>query len=1378
MTSIMTEGLLGNYVRRIGMRKIVSLVAQAAALCATLVVIGCAGDKGELNRVQPGYVKKVDLLNTAWYYRRTVVDAPETMGEYASFGGGDIYILERVRFDIQEDYLFAYRDYEYTPNGNGYADPTAKNGQPIAAFPITDHFDIVYDYNAATGEKSNIRDENSTDRPWYEREYMRVAWEKDATLDNGYNWFVMPVKLLDVNGNGVHYVYEDDAVNPFHARMNPADGYMDFVVNHLVMADPETCYYVYDFQGNPMVCGSGEIRVRHAFMRVDADREAGYQPLWYPDSVVVKDDQGRDVPDPVTGEVMRQGVFDRFGYFRLDRLTYNNYRELTESGRLYRAFRFDIWDRSVDKDGNVIPYASRQPRPIEYYLNAEFPDKLLDTAQEVAAGWNDVFKNTVASLQGKPASAVPDMYLIHRNSCNADNIKDYLAKHKDVSKAAATSMGEQPDDTSIKAHLMNWCSAAEYHSRDLKDRFVWQQVGDPRYNMLYWVANPLQVGWGGYGPMFGDPMSGRIIVSSAYILGWNIEGAATKLEQYIQYINGDLTTEQVLAGSDVPFDPDLFTPKALADRLDSVENAPLRALKQPSDTFMQSLDARMSQLGTGADELLKPLDNSNYYQDRLDSVAGTSLESDWLTRPEDLLLAGKGTWTPDQPVTLDLLKAASFGTRKDTMVEKQKLVERYFEERTWDPIAVELDPVLAGLAKQLKGMPRETARDYLVKTLFKAVSLHELGHNLGLRHNFEGSYDALNYPKKFWDIETQFGSSGTQGAQLAGQEPTAAQLAVEQQKNDARQPEYRYSSIMDYHGKINADFGGLAPYDYAAVKFGYGQIIEQFADASVDTKELRTWQHLNNYRDLPAQLGGVQGMYNRKDVIFDWTSPSMTKSRVDLLTKNEVPYMFCIDEWNGITPTCKTFDYGASQAEVEMAHRISYQNYTIFANFLRNRLVLNQSAVMNRGYSVFSENLMTYQYWYYWRATDPASCQANPPGKDCFRGSFLEKDMVAAFTDGFNLLAETLTAPEPGKYVKCTENVSQPPAKQRTVYFPYEYDEFNPTLSEHAGKDIWQAMYIDEECDPPDDYNPNGPLDKVIPVGQAQPNFLGISDEFIAWTFSYIGTYWDKESALITLVNPRAYIPRVNGQEDRRTFSISPYRTFEREILSLLSKIIRYDLPQLSYGFDEVVDAKTLRPVNALEPAKIFDTGRPLDETGSVLAGTDWTYPGNSSSVLFPAIARNLQRYAILYGEAFLNSPLDGKLDFGTHMRVVVKDAVDDFTVDPAQPWKTCTMPDSGLTYKAWQTSDSFSIAYSMVADCADWVAKLQNEEAALLVARNNLLAAGQPVPADPAYHMLELAVAYEEHMVKRYQNEVSKVQQTLQYARLMSLQFQHGVEL
>jgi hypothetical protein len=38
-------------------------------------------------------------------------------------------------------------------------------------------------YNPTTGEELNIVEENMVDRPWYEREYMRVDWSQNL-VDN------------------------------------------------------------------------------------------------------------------------------------------------------------------------------------------------------------------------------------------------------------------------------------------------------------------------------------------------------------------------------------------------------------------------------------------------------------------------------------------------------------------------------------------------------------------------------------------------------------------------------------------------------------------------------------------------------------------------------------------------------------------------------------------------------------------------------------------------------------------------------------------------------------------------------------------------------------------------------------------------------------------------------------------------------------------------------------------------------------------------------------------------------------------------------------------------------------------------------------------
>ena len=87
-----------------------SLILRLGVLLSLVIGVGCAGDQGDINLVQPGYVKKSDLLNKSWYYRKTVVDGAET-NSYLGMGSGTLYIIERIRFDVTKNSLIAYQDY-------------------------------------------------------------------------------------------------------------------------------------------------------------------------------------------------------------------------------------------------------------------------------------------------------------------------------------------------------------------------------------------------------------------------------------------------------------------------------------------------------------------------------------------------------------------------------------------------------------------------------------------------------------------------------------------------------------------------------------------------------------------------------------------------------------------------------------------------------------------------------------------------------------------------------------------------------------------------------------------------------------------------------------------------------------------------------------------------------------------------------------------------------------------------------------------------------------------------------------------------------------------------------------------------------------------
>ena len=49
----------------------------------------------------------------------------------------------------------------------------------------------------------------------------------------------------------------------------------------------------------------------------------------------------------------------------------------------------------------------------------------------------------------------------------------------------------------------------------------------------------------------------------------------------------------------------------------------------------------------------------------------------------------------------------------------------------------------------------EKIRTYIAQRAHTAVILHEMGHSIGLRHNFVSSSDAMNYRPQYWQLRTE-----------------------------------------------------------------------------------------------------------------------------------------------------------------------------------------------------------------------------------------------------------------------------------------------------------------------------------------------------------------------------------------------------------------------------------------------------------------------------------------------------------------------------------------------------------------------------------------------------------------------------------------------
>ncbi len=116
---------------------------------------------------------------------------------------------------------------------------------------------------------------------------------------------------------------------------------------------------------------------------------------------------------------------------------------------------------------------------------------------------------------------------------------------------------------------------------------------------------------------------------------------------------------------------------------------------------------------------------------------------------------------------------------------------------------------------QLTDKERKRAMDVLLPYYYLPVLTHEIGHNLGLRHNFQSSEDKDNWYTKE-ELQYDFGfSPGT---------------------------EFKHSSVMDYGHRTHNELHLMGKYDVAAFKFAYAEKVE-----SVDGSEISLYDFVADH---------------------------------------------------------------------------------------------------------------------------------------------------------------------------------------------------------------------------------------------------------------------------------------------------------------------------------------------------------------------------------------------------------------------------------------------------------------------------------------------------------------------------------------------------
>ncbi len=391
----------------------------ALALVPLGLLPGCVDEVGLVDRTLNDKMDK-RMFEGVWMYIQTTVDVPYSTA--ISFTGETNFgEAAKIVFDIQENFLVAYpviETIEGTEKGwkthkiRKYWDKDARDefvemyvGPPVARWSIVKHFDVIRNYNTFNGAQTNEVVENTTDRPWYERDFIRVNWAQQGIRPFFYD-------LGGASASDSYFVGEDKVGDPDAMTVDMEGGYFDYVIRTNVWSLGQNRCSVYNL--TEYDCVSAEVKARHSFRRMDPRRD--YEPLRYHNN----EHQ------------------EKFGFFLTERYAYDSDWGPTYEGKVSFANRWNLWRNTydfrkpVDDEGNELtvacfadadcdrevgercqkttgwfddgycavpvarPYKDRDLRPIVFHLNQDWHPDYLAEAYESADNWSDVFKDAVA----------------------------------------------------------------------------------------------------------------------------------------------------------------------------------------------------------------------------------------------------------------------------------------------------------------------------------------------------------------------------------------------------------------------------------------------------------------------------------------------------------------------------------------------------------------------------------------------------------------------------------------------------------------------------------------------------------------------------------------------------------------------------------------------------------------------------------------------------------------------------------------------------------------------------------------------------------------------------------------------------------------------
>ena len=933
--------------------------------CAVWTVsAGCAQSRDPINRVQANALDKHFFVGASlsdpsddpeFYMGNRIIDEPLGVGQgfwlFQSLGS-----FARIKWEIQETQLIARLTYERVKNSDHFGSQATNNGQVVAMFKIQSHFDIKRDYNPQTGEELNIIVENSTDRPWYERENFRVDWSTNLVTDAyDIDLFALGSALDGIHFDPLSY-YVQDPNDPDAPVFSAEDGYFD--VTTKLFATPQlinTPYGTYPlcfFYGSypSITCDPAEVKLRLSFKKVvDDDYE----------------------PEDWDGNKM-----NAFGWFSVDRFGYERNYGILDQNWHRLANKYNIWQQSHvegtqcaidhwrDANGNVqnykvnangdyvtdgktglpipdpngvpftrsapgqdvhrdvdangtqdecefrdlnnnivtpgsrcdefknkcdIPLYARQTKTIPFYYGPTSPPDLFASTAKALNSWNIAVKRSAQLGKVVEANRVgQDIGQASMLTSEADLIADQ--------QSGATV----PDIFVLCHNPVMTGDAAACGAPGLKAR-----LGDLRYHFVNIIQTPQAPSAWGIETDFDDPVTGEKVQGSVNEWAYVLDIASQNVEDLVRWINGEISNDQIAGGQYMQqwvsasklgvsqYIPSVLSAKEIQSRLSSID---------PTAEGVRGM-ARLNGLPAGTalpPQIAAPLAAQNLatqgpsFDAQLEGARQKLLGTEWEARlltPDMLQMAGLNPKQPfaGDPTTLNMaspLRALDPALTKwgrtaiesglvmknmcvlDEMPEPDSLVGMARQAQQQFPLP---NPKDANYATELY-QHDQALHQWIREQFHLSVIAHEMGHSMGLRHNFAGSWDALNYHPEYWQIRTRNGKEHycgypqsldattphTDGTDCVG--PRWVDPVTDQETSSLLW-KWGSTTVMDYPGDQTQDMNDIGLYDKAAMRFGYANIVDVDTHATYRKTTAGSLVPGNQGADFLQALDGFGGIW-------------------------------------------------------------------------------------------------------------------------------------------------------------------------------------------------------------------------------------------------------------------------------------------------------------------------------------------------------------------------------------------------------------------------------------------------------------------------------------------------------------------------------------